>query len=422
MASKRKLKIGFIGGGERGPGLLDLLLEMDDVAVTCVCDLYEDRARDLAKKCVEKGCPEPKYYLDHLQLLDENVENNLDAVIAPTAWESHARIACDVMECGLPVGIEVGGAYSLDDCWNLVRVSEATGMQCMMLENCCYGREELAMLKLVREGLFGELVHCEGGYHHDLREQICCGEEKRHYRLRNFKTRNGELYPTHELGPIAKWLNLNRGNRMISLTSTASKARGLNAWAKEHKGAGSPLATFNFNEGDVVTTVIKCANGETITLTHDCSLYRPYSRGNVIQGTRGIYMEDKHSVSIMGMTPEKDGWEHETWMDLNELWGKIEHPLWKKFQEEGVKGGHGGMDFLVLRAFIEAILDNKLVPIDVYDTASWMAITPLSEDSIAKGSTPVAIPDFTNGLWLQPNRPYDKGTYCLEEICKPGKL
>ncbi len=422
MASKRKLKIGFIGGGHRGPGLLDLLLEMDDVVVTCVCDLYEDRAKDMVKKCTEKGKPEPKCYLDHLQLLDENVENNLDAVIAPSDWESHVRIACDVMECGLPVAFEVGGACSLDDCWNLVRVSEATGMQCMMLENCCYGREEMAMLKLIKEGLFGEVVHCEGGYHHDLREEICCGEENRHYRLRNFKARNGELYPTHELGPIAKWLNLNRGNRMISLTATASKARGLNVWAKEHKGADHPLATYNFNEGDVVTTVIKCANGETIVLTHDCSLYRPYSRGNLIQGTKGIYMEDKHSLSIQGMTPEKGGWDSETWVELNQLWDKIEHPLWKKFQEAGVKGGHGGMDFLVLRAFIEAIRDNKLVPIDVYDTASWMAITPLSEDSIAKGSAPVAIPDFTNGLWLQPDRPYDKGTYCLEEICKPGKL
>ncbi|MGN0892305.1 MAG: Gfo/Idh/MocA family protein [Oligosphaeraceae bacterium] len=425
MATKTKkkpqLKVGFIGGGHRGPGLQDLLLEMDDVSITAVCELYEDRLKDMVTRCTDKKRPAPSSYTDFRLMLEENAEDNLDCIIAPTAWESHVPIAVAAMEHGLPVAIEVGGACSLDDCWQLVRVSEATGVPCMLLENCCYGRSEMAMLKLIKEGLFGEVVHCEGGYHHDLRGEICCGEENRHYRLRNFKARNGELYPTHELGPIAKWLKLNRGNRMISLTATASKARGLNAWAKANKGADHPLASYPFNEGDVVTTVIKCANGETIVLTHDCSLYRPYSRGNVIQGTQGIYMEDKNALSIHGITKEQEGWDPETWETLDNLWEKIEHPLWKKFQVAGVKGGHGGMDFLVLRAFLESVRDGKQPPIDVYDTAAWMAITPLSEASIAKGSAPVDIPDFTNGLWMQ-ERPVEKGTYCLEEICEPGDL
>lgn len=424
MAKKsapKKTRIGYIGGGHRGVALLPLLLEMDDVEIVAVCDEYEDRARDLVKMCKEKGRPAPSWYQDYLQLIEENYEENLDAIIAPTAWESHVPIAVAAMEHGLPVGIEVGGAYSVDDCWQLVRVSEATGVPCMLLENCCYGREEMAVLKLVKDGVFGEIVHCEGGYHHDLREEICMGAENRHYRLRNFLHRNAELYPTHELGPIAKWIKLNRGNRMVSLTATSSKARGLNYWAKTHKGENDPLATANFNEGDIVTTVIKCANGETIVLTHDCSLHRPYSRGNVIQGTKGIYMEDKHSLCAEGITKTQEGWDPDVWEDLNEHWDIAEHPLWKKFQDEGVKGGHGGMDYLVLRAFIESVRDGKNPPIDVYDAAAWMCITPLSEESIAQGSAPVAIPDFTNGLWIR-ERPYEKGTYCLEEICEPGEL
>ncbi len=418
--SARKLKIGFIGGGNRGPGLQDLILEMEDVEIIAVCELYQDRLDAMVKRCTDKGKKAPKAYLDYLDLLDENMEK-LDCVIAPTAWESHVEIAVACMSRGIPVGFEVGGAYSIDDCWQLVRVSEASGTPCMMLENCCYGRPEMAVLKMVREGLFGEVVHCEGGYHHDLRSEICMGIENRHYRLRNFKTRNGELYPTHELGPICKWLNVNRGNRMLSLTATSSKAVGLNAWAKEHRGADDPLATFKFNEGDIVTTVIKCANGETIVLTHDCSLHRPYSRGNVIQGTKGIYMEDKNAMSVEGISEVREGWDPDTWTPMEEIYKNHEHPLWKKFQDAGVKGGHGGMDYLVLRAFLEAVRDGKAMPIDVYDSAAWMAITPLSEESIACGSAPVAIPDFTNGLWVM-DRPYEKGTYCLEEVCKPGNL
>ena len=415
----RKLNVGFIGGGERGAVLQSLLLNMPDVEIVAVCELYEDRLREMVERCVKKGRPAPSSHENHIDLLD-NAED-LDCVIVPTAWESHVPIAVAAMERGIPVGFEVGGACSLDDCWQLVRVQEASGTPCMMLENCCYGRNEMAMLKLVKEGLFGELVHCEGGYHHDLRKEICCGEENRHYRLRHFKTRNGELYPTHELGPIAKWLGIHRGNRMVSLTATASKARGLNAWARENKGAGHPLAAFPFNEGDIVTTVIKCANGETIVLTHDCSLHRPYSRGNVIQGTRGIYMEERNAVSIQGITKRQEGWDPETWEPLDKHWDTFEHPLWKKYQGVGVQGGHDGMDYLVMRAFLEAVREGRPTPIDVYDAAAWMAITPLSEASIARGSAPVEIPDFTNGLWVQ-ERPVEKGTYCLDAICEPGDL
>lgn len=413
MSNLETVKIAVIGMSARGLALMPLLVEMDDVEIVAVCDIYEDRIQAGQEIVTKAGKPLPQGFTDYRKALEVP---GLQAIITPTSWQSHVQICLDALEAGLYVGTEVGGAYSLEQCWQLVRASERTGKPLMLLENCCYGQEELTVLHMIRKGLFGEVVHAEGGYRHDLRSEICNGVENRHYRLANFKHRNGELYPTHELGPIAKYFNINRGNRMLYLTATASKAVGLNAWAKEHRGADDPLATYPFCEGDVVTTVIKCANGETITLNHDCSLHRPYSRANLVQGTKGIWMEDKHAVSIEGLTKvdAEKGWDPETWQDLKEFYPEYEHPLWKRYHNIGVKGGHGGMDFLVLRAFLTAARDQTDTPIDVYDAASWMCITCLSEDSIAMGSSPVAIPDFTNGKWIDP-RPYVKGPYCLEE-------
>ena len=419
---KRSIKLAVVGCSGRGNGMMGLIAEMADVEVISVCDLYPDRVKNAQELFVKANRQRPKGYTDYRKMIDDGVKEGLEAVFCPSSWQSHVEICLYAMEAGLYVATEVGGAYSVQACWDLVHTSERTGMPCMLLENCCYGREEMAILNMVKKGLFGELVHAEGGYCHDLRSEIDNGKENRHYRLANFKHRNGELYPTHDLGPIAKYLDINCGNRMLTLTSMASKAVGLRAWARANRPEGDELRDYPFNEGDVVTTMIKCARGETIVLTHDCSLHRPYSRRNMLQGTKGIWMEDKHSVSIEGLTKSRKGyWDPECWQDLNDFWKKYDHPLWKKFQTAGVKGGHGGMDFLVLRAFFEAVQKRTQTPIDVYDTAAWMAITPLSEESIAMGSMPVPIPDFTNGKWIDP-RPYVKGTYCLEEVCRPGAL
>jgi hypothetical protein len=282
-----------------------------------------------------------------------------------------------------------------------VRISEETGVDCMMLENCCYGREEMALLNMIKQGVFGELIHCQGGYEHDLRSEISMGLENRHYRFRNYQNRNGEVYPTHEAGPIAKYLDINRGNRFISLTSMASKARGLHEWIVEHKGPDHEHAKIEFTQGDVVTTMIKCAHGETVLLIHDTSLPRVYSRGGRVQGTKGIWMEDKKAIHIEGISPA-ERWEalEESWEPFEKYMEKYEHPLWDEYRKAGVHGGHGGMDYLVLRAFLESVRYNRPTPIDVYDTAAWMAITALSEESIATGSAPVAFPDFTNGKWI----------------------
>ncbi|MBE6688613.1 MAG: Gfo/Idh/MocA family oxidoreductase [Ruminococcaceae bacterium] len=405
--AKRKLNVGFIGHSGRGSGLLNLLLEMEDVKVVGVCDLYEDRMESAKQKVIDKYGKEPVASKDYHDIL---AIKGIDAVITPSAWVAHVDICIDAMNAGIAVASEVGGAYSINQLWELVRTHEKTGVPCMLLENCCYGKKEMAVLNMVKKGLFGELIHAEGGYRHDLREEIGLGDRNRHYRQGEYTARNGELYPTHELGPIAKNLNINRGNRMISLTAMASKSRGIVEWAKTNRTDDDVITNRVFNQGDIVQTMIKCANGETILLTHDTSLPRPYSRANVLQGTKGIWSEDCNGIYFDGVSPEAHKWEV-----FDTVYEKYCHPLWTEFENDGVKGGHGGMDWLVLRAFVESIKSGKKPPIDVYDMAAWMAVTCLSEESIALGSAPVAIPDFTNGKWIK-REAYDKGKYCLEEV------
>lgn len=409
---KKKCRIGFIGLGGRGSSMLGLLLQQENVDVPAICDSVPERIETGLQRVKDAG-KEAKSYSDYKELLEKE---DLDAVIIATTWITHIPIAIDAMNAGCHVGIEVGCASDLEECFELVSVSEKTGKFCMMLENCCYDRKEMAVFNMFKQGLFGEIVHCEGGYRHDLRSEIVLGRENKHGRLVNFMHRNGELYPTHELGPIAKLLDINRGNRFVSLVSMSSKARGLNEWIKKNKGEDYDLYGYDFKCGDVVTTMIKCANGETITLHHDCSLPRPYAREYTVEGTKACFKDapdyTKGLIYIDGVS-EGDAWQNyeETFKD------KYEHPLWKKYTLEGIKSGHGGMDWLVLSAFVEAVLTDSEPPIDVYDTAAWFAITPLSEMSIAQGSAPVAVPDFTKGKWIS-REPERRSMYCLSEVCE----
>ena len=325
----------------------------------------------------------------------------IDAVVIMASWESHLNLACDAMRAGKYTAVEVAGAYSVEDCWKLVRTHEETGVPCMMLENCCFGRDELMVLNMVRRGLFGEVVHCQGGYRHDLREEVSTGREMRHYRFRNYLYRNCENYPTHELGPIANVLDINRGNRMLTLVSVASKAAGLHEYLLREKGPDYDAANMNFAQGDVVTTIIKCARGETICLTLDTTLPRAYSRGFHVQGTKGMYMEDNKSVFLDGKDNEYDFKWNERWNSAEEYREQYDHPVWKKYLAEGVRGGHDGMDWLVFRSFFDAAKAGAPAPIDVYDAAAWMSISCLSEQSVAMGGAPVPIPDFTNGMWME---------------------
>jgi len=389
-----KTRIGIIGLGNRGMGLTkNLFTKMDSMLITAVADNYETRAEEAAEYVKSETGTKPFAAKDYREVL---ARNDVDAVLIITPWECHIPMAIEAMRAGKPVGTEVCGATTLEQCFDLVRAQEETGVPFMFLENCCYGRTELAVTNMVRKGLFGEIVHCNGAYAHDLREEIAYGEEKHHYRLRHYLGRNGENYPSHELGPIAKLLNINDGNRMVSLTATASKAAGMREYLKTHEAKGANADSI-FHQGDIITTTVRCANGETIVMSLDTTLPRYYSRDFTVRGTKGFYEERTNSVFLDG--DEHSNWR-EHWDNFEKFRDEYEHPIWQRFLQEGVLGGHGGMDGLVYGAFIDCLQKGHDMPIDVYDAASWMAITPLSEASILLGGAPQIIPDFTNGRWL----------------------
>ena len=393
-----KVKTAVVGLGGRGYSIMaDLILNMDNAEVVAVCDLYEDRVNAGADAVERKTGVRPFASTDYREVLDRD---DVEAVLILSAWESHFPVAIYAMEKGVAVGMEVGGAYSVEDCWKLVNTYERTKTPFMFLENCCYGEVEMAVMNMVKLGIFGEVVHCEGGYRHDLRDEILFGSERRHYRFRNYMNRNCENYPTHELGPIAQILDINRGNRFLSLVSVSSKAAGLNEFAKNHPNANKELATARFAQGDVVTTIIKCARGETITLTLDTTLPRCYSRGFTVQGTKAMYCEDNQSFFIDG---ESTNHFSPDFKNQGRYLEKYAHPTWVEYHKSGIRGGHGGMDGLVYDTFLECVRTGTPCPIDVYDAAAWMVVTPLSEQSIAMGGAPVSFPDFTNGRWYNHN-------------------
>lgn len=396
----KKVTLGLIGLGARGIGLLKtVFLHHEDVDFAIVCDVYEDRCQEAAEIIEKSGRPRPQTTLDYQDILKME---NVDAVILCTSWENHLNLAIEFMETGKYVGCEVGGAYTVQECWKIVEAYERTRVPVMLLENCVYGRDEMMVYHMSEMGVLGTIVHCEGGYKHDLRDEVAFGRENRHYRLDNYIHRNTENYPTHELGPIAKVLHINRGNRMLTLTAMASRAAGMKEYIKNNKADDEVLMNTEFRQGDVVNTIITCANGETILLTLDTTLPRYYSRGFTVQGTKGMYFEDNQSLFIDGEEHAKDHFEWKKhWGNVEEYREKYEHPVWKKYMAEGIKEGHGGMDWLVFCDFVESVQNQSEVPIDVYDLAAWMSISALAEQSIALGGQPVAIPDFTNGMWIK---------------------
>jgi hypothetical protein len=346
--------------------------------------------------------------------------NDLDAVLICTPWRWHFEMAVDSMNAGKYVGLEVCGAQTIQQCWDLVDTHERTGTHLYFMENVCYRRDVMAVLNMVRQGLFGDLIHLEGGYQHDLRhvkfndgksaygkgvEFGKQGYSESAWRTQHSVDRNGDLYPTHGFGPIAKMINLDAGNRCLHLTSTASKSKGLHNYVVENDGEGHPNAKVDFKLGDVVTTVIKTANGETITLKHDTNLPRPYSLGFRVQGEKGLWMDINNSIYIEGQ-----GKAHQ-WATDDPYMNKYDHPLWQKNDELAAGAGHGGMDWFVMNAFVECVKSNAPAPIDVYDGATMSVITPLSEKSIMERSAPQEFPDFTRGKWKE-----RKNTFALNDL------
>lgn len=420
--AESKVRIALIGTGLRGQNHLDLLLRREDVDVAAICDV-DDRMLGMAKRLfTAKGRKIPTIYTGNAYAWKTMLEKEkLDGVLIATPWEWHKTMITGSLEAGIGyVGTEVVLGISLEDHWDVIKAAEKYHAQVMMLENVCYRRDVMAILNMVRQGLFGELIHLQGGYQHDLRDVkfndgihpyghgVEFGEKgfsEARWRTHHSIHRNGDLYPTHGIGPLAHYININRGNRFQSLCSFSSKSRGLHEHIVKKGGKEHPNAGIKFRLGDVVTTSISCANGETILLQHDTNLPRPYSLGFRVQGTAGIWMDLNRSIYLEDRTEKPHQWEAaKSWLD------KYDHPLWARWSRDTEGAGHGGMDFFVIHAFIESIRRNQPTPMDVYDAAAWSAITPLSERSIELGNETVEFPDFTGGQWM-----YRKPVFALND-------
>lgn len=394
-----QINVGVIGHGNRGHGNLKTVMNNKDVNIVAVCDSYEDRAQGAVDSVLEEGRKEPFKTTDYKEILKRD---DVNTILIFTSWESHIRIAVDAMRAGKAVAMEVGGAYTVEECFELVEAWEETQVPFMMLENCCFGKRELLVQGLVRAGKLGELVYCHGAYGHDLRKEIVEGKENRRYRLENYKNRNCENYPTHELGPIAKILDINRGNKMNRLVSMASKSAGLKKYINDRKDTivNKELLDTEFKQADIVDTLITCENGELISLRLDTTLPRSYSREFTVRGTNGMYEENTNSVFLDGETENLEPEKHSA-LSLNNAYINYQRYLpdfWRDITPEEMRMGHGGMDTYTFRTFFDCLKNDLPMPVDVYDTASWMVITPLSEQSLKTGM-PVEIPDFTKGKW-----------------------
>ncbi len=407
-----KLRMAIIGVGLRGQDHLELLLRRDDVEIAAICDVDARMLKDATATIVKMGKKMPTIYTgDNLAWKKLVEKEKIDAVIIATPWEWHKPMVVGCIEAGIKyVGTEVILGISLQDHWDVVKAAEKYNAHVMMLENVCYRRDVMAVLNMVRQGIFGELIHLQGGYQHDLREVkfnngiepyghgVEFGEKgfsEAKWRTEHSIHRNGDLYPTHGIGPIANYININRGNRFISLNSFSSKSRGLHNHIVKGGGENHPNAKINFMLGDVVTTNIKCANGETILLEHDTSLPRPYSLGFRVQGTEGLWMDVNNGIYIEGKSAKPHRWDAaKEWLD------KYDHPLWIKYSKDAEGAGHGGMDFFVVNSFVESAKRKIPTALDVYDAATWSAISPLSENSIELGNETVEFPDFTGGQWM----------------------
>lgn len=396
----KNVNLAIIGLGNRGKDNLKLILTLEGVTVNAVCDVYEDRCDEGVRLVKEAHGNTPFASTDYKEIISRD---DVEAVMVFTSWASHIIIAADAMRAGKAVGMEVGGAANLEECWDLVHAWEETRVPFMLLENCCYGKNEMLVRNIVRAGLFGEVVHCHGAYAHDLRSEVGGGKENRHYRLNHYLNENCENYPTHELGPIAKILDINRGNRMVRLVSMSSKAAGMKEYinSKGDDWVNKELIGKEFAQGDIVNTLITCANGETISITLDTTLPRSYSREFTVRGTRGMYEENTNSIYLDG-EPEKFE-TIEFYKEVIDNAKKYEDEYlpdcWKNITEEQLENGHGGIDYLEFTAFLDALRNGTQMPIDVYDAASWMCVSALSKQSVAGGNVPMEIPDFTCGEW-----------------------
>jgi predicted dehydrogenase len=389
------VRIGFVGVGGMGSAHVQNLLNIEGVRIKAICDIVPAKVEQAQKWVVEAGQPQPTGYSKGDHDFERMCEiEDLDLVFTATPWEWHVPVCLSAMKSGKHAATEVPAAMSLDDCWALVETAEKTGKHCQMMENCCYDRIELMTLNLVRRGVLGEVLHAEAGYLHDLREVKFSSEGEGLWRRAWSQKLNGNLYPTHGLGPVAQCLNINRGDAFDFIVSVSSPTRGLHEYAVEKFGPGSAQAAEKYVLGDVNSTLIRTKLGKTIILIHDTNLPRPYTRINLVQGTKGVAQKWPDRIYIEGLAAEQHEWD-----DFEKFAAEYEHPLWKAIASKGEGRGHGGMDYIEDYRLINSLLKGEPLDQDVYDAAAWSAMVGATCESVLAKSKPVEIPDFTRGKW-----------------------
>ena len=389
------VRIGIVGVGLRGTSVLREFLAIDKVKINAVCDVVREKCLRAAQMVEKAGQKSPAIYADGETAFEQlSKRDDLDFIYIATPWEWHVPQVLAALKEGKHTGTEVPAAYTLEDCWKIVDASEKMRRHCLIMENCCYDSSETMVLNMVRAGLFGELVHGECAYNHDLREILFENANEGLWRRRHHTLRNSNLYPTHGLGPMAQYMDINRGDRFDYLISMSSAHLGLEAYRKDHVSPADPKWKEVYKCGDYNTSMIKTVKGRTIMLQHNVSTPRPYDRINLIQGTKGIFRAYPPRIFIDG---QEGG---HSWTTLDNYKVQYESELWKKEGETARKlGGHGGMDYLMCYRLVQCMREGLEPDINVYDAAVWSVPGPLSERSIANGSMPVKVPDFTRGVW-----------------------
>ncbi|HJN10795.1 MAG TPA: Gfo/Idh/MocA family oxidoreductase [Pirellulaceae bacterium] len=392
----KPVRIGFVGVGGRGTGMMHYSLGIKGVQVPAVCDVHVGRADSAASAVERAGQKRPEIYTkgetDYERMMDRD---DLDAVFIATPWEWHTPMAVCAMKKNKYAGVEVPCAITLDECWQLVKTSEETGVPCMMMENWSFRRDNLAVLNMIRKGLFGEIVHCHCAHSHNcVSWYLGKGWPKEH-----LLERCADQYPTHSLGPVLSWMDINCGDRFDTVVSMASGQWGITDQLARKYGRDHALTKSAWKQGDVVSTMVKTVKGKTIVINMDMQLPRPYDNRWLIQGTRGLYNEQRDAVYLAG---NGKGHNPEQWAPFGPYQTEHEHQWHRGKDSPGGKygrAGHGGVDPLELELFVEAVRSQAQTPIDVYDSVVMSVIFPLSEMSISKGSQPVKCPDFTSGKW-----------------------
>lgn len=390
-----EVRVGFVGVGGQGSVHVENFLTLEGVQVKAICDIAPEKVARMQELVVRAGRPRPAAYDRGPRDFERMIaEQELDLVFNATPWEWHVPICLEAMRNGKHAATEVPAAVTVEDCWKLVESAERHRKHCVMMENCCYDRRAMMMLTMVRQGVFGELLHAEGAYNHDLRGIKFSNDGEGLWRRAHATRRNGNLYPTHGLGPIAQCLNINRGNRLDYLVSMSSPSRGLQGWQQEHLAADDPRRAERYVLGDVNTSLIRTVQGQTITLVHDTNLPRPYTRIDMLQGTRGVIQGWPDRLYIEGRSQRPHAWD-----TLDTWYAQYEHPFWRAASVHSRSVGHGGMDWLEDWRLVACLRAGLPMDQDVYDAAAWSAITELSERSVAQRSRAMEIPDFTRGKW-----------------------